>query len=83
MNMQLTYMSEDTATNLFNSFDLLLTILIWRLPFDFDRMYFISPQMYFTLLCNISIFKDPSPWLEVTPQMKVENQKKPYGEESI
>ena len=38
--------------------------------------------MYFTLLCNISIFKDPSPWLEVTPQMKVENQKKPYGEES-
>ena len=23
---------------------------------------------------------DPAPWLEVTPEMKVNNQKKPYGE---
>ena len=22
---------------------------------------------------------DPAPWLEVTPEMKVNNQKKPYG----
>ena len=22
---------------------------------------------------------DPSPWLQVTPEMKINNQKKPYG----